>query len=269
MALILPNALLSCVHENIQEYLRLFYVALTRATHKLIIVDLISEKQTLDKELDLYLMHNFRNASQLIAAGSANYFDHDKHVNYIDVNTYESKHSFPIKTTKKTSVLECFDLPIYPIEDPVEIAVDAFFPEFFEATQYGTLLHEAIENLPNTTWSKDDLSNYTAAVTKVLTTYNTHEITQKLYDFDTIEHEMPILYIENGNAIQGIIDFYAINKDSVVLVDFKSDAVDIDTIKNRYVSQIDSYKKALDSNYQGLEIIAYIYSFYHNKYIAM
>lgn len=255
--------------ENIQEYLRLFYVALTRATHKLVIVDLVSEKHVLETTLDTYLLHNFKSASQLIAAGSPTYFDASQHVKPIDINNYMGHYSFKALMKDETSDIETFTIPNYPhLETPPTMNLE-FFPNFLEATQYGTNLHKALEELPHRLWTEDDLNAYAQNIKNTLMNYNTHAFTQELYTYPTIEHEMPILYRSDKGSVQGYIDFYAVNHNSVVLVDFKSDATDIDTIKQRYIDQIENYKKALSINYQGLEIKAFIYSFYHNSYIPM
>lgn len=254
--------------ENIEEYLRLFYVALTRATHKLVIVDLVSEKHGLDKDLDLYLLHNFKSASQLIAAGSDNYFNPVEHIKHIDVTSYEGLHRFPEPQVEEVKQ-EVFSVPTYPVQPKMETKIPDFYPDFFEATQYGTLLHNAVENLPHRKWIKDDLSAFDSNIQDTLLRFNSHNMTQELYTYPIIEHEMPILYKGLNGPVQGYIDFYAVNDNNVVLVDFKSDATDVETIKARYIDQIENYKKALGINYQGLEVKAFIYSFYHNTYIPM
>ena len=77
--------------------------------------------------------------------------------------------------------------------------------------------------------------------------------------------------IEENILVQGIIDLYYINeKDELVLVDYKTDYVEIGKEKElleKYQKQLDLYKKALESALNRKVNKTYIYSVYLEKEI--
>lgn len=65
-----------------------------------------------------------------------------------------------------------------------------------------------------------------------------------------INRETPFVLKYNNQLVQGIIDLYFMEKDKWVLVDFKTDFVTdatIHTVADRYKTQIEIYKKAIES----------------------
>ena len=133
---------------------------------------------------------------------------------------------------------------------------------------YGTILHETIEIMPLNVWESDSLDHLEPSMREKLFKYNQNSFTQALYDYENIYHEMPYLVNipESGN---GIIDFLAVNDDSVVLVDFKSDNASKDELKDRYFEQIERYKNALSIMYPEHQIQSFIYSFSLNEYMPI
>jgi len=175
------------------------------------------------------------------------------------------------ETVKKTSLSNAFNTPFKPQNIRVDMQQDdfefAFNKNFIYGVSYGNVLHEAVENLPHRLWEDNDLALYPKSTQKILKKYNQHALTQKIYGFDIIEHEMPFIYMDEDVPKQGIIDLYALNEHEIILVDFKSDRVDAVTLLNRYQKQIQTYKKALEEAYPGLKVHAYIYSFNLGDYI--
>ncbi len=78
---------------------------------------------------------------------------------------------------------------------------------------------------------------------------------------------------EENILVQGIIDLYYINKnDELVLVDYKTDYVpenDETSLKDKYTSQLEIYKRALEQARNRKVDSIYIYSTYLGKEIKM
>ena len=79
--------------------------------------------------------------------------------------------------------------------------------------------------------------------------------------------------IENEILVQGIIDLYYINQnDELILVDYKTDYVENrneEILKEKYKSQLELYKKALEQALNRKVSKVYIYSTYLDKEIMM
>lgn len=70
--------------------------------------------------------------------------------------------------------------------------------------------------------------------------------------------------------IQGIIDAFAITEEGIILVDYKTDALDdVKAFLTRYGVQMRYYKQALEMSYQKKVVASYIYSFALEEWIAI
>lgn len=247
-------------HDEIEEVLRLLYVALTRAQNKLIIVDAMKEFSK--PELSAGLLRDHSRKMDLLIASSP----HTTVIKTID--------SFEIGDDKLEKISIDKD-KIFAIRDhsfdpsPYTTFINEALNldrSHLEAMEYGTKIHEAIEILPQGLWTDDDLQEYGPSISRHLKTFNTNDLTQEIYSNYTLEHEMS--YIVNTGSIEnGIMDLVATNDNHVILVDFKTDATDAQTIRERYDSQIQGYKKALTLIYPDKELRAYIYSFSLQTYL--
>lgn len=250
-------------NEELEEVLRLLYVALTRAQTKLIVVDVANEFKKHD--MSTSLLFNYRRQVELLLASAP------AHVTEIYVNDASTIEAEKLATTSHDE--KSFDQPLLIEFDTIE-AFSLFDDEELNfdkkyAMAYGTSLHEAIESMPHELWDDKDLVKTDPKVRPALKAYNQHAFTQVLYSFDTIYHEMPFLLRDNGENVSGIIDFLAINQDKVIIVDFKSDNTDESTLIARYQNQIDRYKKVIKKEFKDHQLESYLYSFFHNKYIKI
>ena len=135
-----------------------------------------------------------------------------------------------------------------------------------DGMKYGTTLHNAMEVLPDTLWTDEQLSSYEPRFQTILKRYNTHPFTQDIYkNYTEFYHETPYISLSES----GVIDFYAMNESHVILVDYKSDNADVSTITERYTDQLNDYYDLLKQAYPNHSIEAYIYSFNHDEYIKI
>lgn len=246
-------------NEEIEENLRLLYVALTRPQKHLIIVDVVKEYQR--ERLDFQLLRNHkRKVDMLIAASPDNTI-----LRIIDGMELTETSLEPLERVDHKAVFD--DKLTLELKQEPTLALknrDLSFDNSFEfATGFGSTLHEAVETLPHRLWTESDLQRFEPKFKYKLQAYNEHPFTQELYRFPHIEQEMP--YLIDGDA--GVIDFYAFDDQHLILVDFKSDNAPETVIIERYEDQIRAYKKALGIIYPELLIETYIYSFHLNHYI--
>ncbi|CAM3702064.1 exodeoxyribonuclease V subunit beta [Erysipelothrix urinaevulpis] len=249
-------------HEELEEMLRLLYVALTRPQNKLIVLDVVKEVQS--QPLNRHLLLNYQRQIQLLLAAASPQYSQIIVRDASEIN-FESLDD--VKLEKRQLFFDNLELTV-----PTMFSSDPFGgldlnPESKWAMNYGTTLHEAIESLPHTLWHKHQLFSFDRSIQQRLLAYNNHPFTQKLYSFITIEHELPFLIREDNEIVNGIIDFTAINPDEIIIVDFKSDNVTADVLIERYKDQIKRYKNALDKVYPKRSIKCYIYSFNLGDYV--
>lgn len=162
------------------------------------------------------------------------------------------------------------------------------------ATQKGTLMHLILQKI-------DFTKNYTFAQLQdfihelglkkivnseeiknidinIINNFLNHPICHRMKKAKQMEKEKPFCislkleeYQQQEVSVQGMIDLYFIDEnDQLVLLDYKTDFVkDENVLKNRYFSQLEIYKKALETGLHKKVDEVYIYSTYLNKLINL
>lgn len=252
--------------EDLEEYIRLLYVALTRAENRLIMIDVV-DKIEFPESLSYHLLQNFKRSTDLILPIKAaiHLVRSYKHISEVKALKLDAS----IKLDHNQIFTPRLDLPKMDIVSEDVSFEFSFNENFIHGIAYGNILHQAVETLPHRKWTKQDLVQIPQNFHSTLIAYNTHHFTQTIYTMPNLYHEVPFLYLENEVPKQGIIDFYAVSENRLILVDFKSDAVDRETLLQRYHAQVMNYKKALELEYPGLECECYIYSFNLKDYIEV
>lgn len=260
--------------EEVQEVIRLLYVALTRAQNQMIIVD--SDYQKNLPELDQSIVFDNIPYTALILSA----LDQSSiHAGISLITTVEPLLN-PQSAEDKSSEIRYFQADkasnktmraSHEIEAHQALELD-FENNLKQAMDTGTLLHKVLEEMPHEPWSEkmltDRFPKLTESQVKRLLIYNQDEFTQILYEKD-IKSEFNFIVNIEGQALYGIIDFLAIDKYSVTLVDFKSDQCDLKTLVERHRPQIDAYNQALQYIYPELSRSAYLYSLYHSTYVKV
>lgn len=251
-------------HKELEETLRLLYVALTRAETKLIVVDIAKdfERKSLNKNL---LRYYKRQVDLLIASSSRG----NSTIMELDVLDITNNQLEDREYHGRIPTFIPLDLKIESKNFEGSMNNFDLNPQSKWAMQFGTALHDAIEILPHERWNPKLLENFEQPIQKRLHNYNQHPFTQELYQYSQIEHELPFLIKEGDEVISGIIDFVAFNNDKLIIVDFKSDNVEKELLFERYTNQLLRYKNALEAVYPEHVIFVYIYSFHLNDYLAL
>lgn len=248
--------------ETSQEEIRNLYVALTRAKHHLMIVDM-----DLDSDFDEIQLADLMagdNYIKLILKALAN----------IQSDTFVIQHQVqlnPIQATlRKVETVDMKVRPLQPMSQEVildpkqELTLSLNLQSHF-ATDYGTLIHQLLMDES----TKDSLNELPQDIQIKLTHYYQHPLTQQLNQYPQ-QHEVAIAYLENDQVVYGYMDLIIETDDEVMMVDYKTDLVDdLNVLKARYQKQMDSYLKGLVKVYPNKKIKQYLYSFNLHQYIAL
>lgn len=251
--LIVDNA----INEEISEHIRLFYVALTRAREKMIIVNPIMELS-----MKYQLPQNFRSFSHFLFKVSSvlrnkkiidleqlnmskDYLNAIK-VNDLNINNnrnYESnKRIFSYNTRKKLS--KAVDELLNP-EDQKNIQLGLKMHSILESFNFKK---EGIEILNCQKWIKDLLYQMLELdIFKNISLSNIY-----------VEHEFMVT-IEN-KKYHGIIDLMAVYDDHVDIIDYKLLAID----SEEYVNQLGIYKEYVQTK-TSLPVSTYLLSLMEMK----
>jgi len=246
--------------DNISEQIRLFYVALTRAKEKMIIVTNLSEEENYSKNLVPYNIRRKYN-SFLSMLNSIN-INLKQYIKNIDVNSLNINKDYLISAGKilEDTVIDSDIINYNEITFANEVIEEShaskeinniISKEEQQLLEYGTKMHEILEyadfvNLENNKECKNIIENFvnTLNIKKDTLIYKEHEF---IYEIDNVSYH-------------GIIDLVLIDKDIIKIVDYKLKNID----DPKYVEQLNIYYKYLNSMYNK-KIEMYLYSIVDNQ----
>lgn len=264
--------------DDLAEEMRVFYVATTRPQKELVIVDTIESIEDFYSPLNAYtlledesytgwLLHTYANTSASLVA-----FDKKS-------GLYER----PLKVRQNNTP---YALPAYSKESKAfssqtasgaKIKLDWKEVSLSKnmGTIRGTLFHEIVAQC-----------SYPYQEKEILSYANSYGYTLKDHDIKQIlalnedslysswmkeKHIFEQSYIieEKNQVVHGFMDLVIYKKDEVIIVDFKTDAVDNEQkLIDLYAIQLQTYKKAM-KKLTNVPINTYIYSFSLSKCIYL
>lgn len=264
--------------DDLAEEMRVFYVATTRPQKELVIVDTIESIEDFYSPLNAYtlledesytgwLLHTYANTSASLVV-----FDKKS-------GLYER----PLKVRQNNTP---YALPAYSKESKAfssqtasgaKIKLDWKEVSLSKnmGTIRGTLFHEIVAQCAYPYQEKEIISY----ATSYGYTLKDHDIKQILaLNEDSLysswmkeKHVFEQSYIieEKNQVVHGFMDLVIYKKDEVIIVDFKTDAVDNEQkLIDLYAIQLQTYKKAM-KKLTNLPINTYIYSFSLSKCIYL
>ncbi len=255
---------------DIAEYIRVLYVALTRAEKTMFIVDLAKAEQPYRKVMTLAELSRRKGITGYITAALKE-----------EPGLYRVEHIPPedFRTVPETLPSYVRELPRCTVPGtPAQTVMRPSEAEFTSlpplnpgsasrGTRYGTLIHETIAALPNRMWTADDFDPAVLRPGDIDSILNFAEsdLYQKALTMD-IRKELPF-YMEDpasGQPVTGVMDFVAFGPDEILLIDFKTDAMTPEAIRRHYSPQLNIYRQALRLLKPGLPVHAWAWSF-HNR----
>lgn len=263
--------------DELDEELRLLYVALTRAKIQLTIL-CSDEKDRTTQPLSLsFLMQNDSTYVNWILKALEHCPDEIRSLfRYETVTPGEYVASAgnkllvqPIeKYSEDALVMETSQLPSNHETGLFDLNYDRI-----AGSTRGTLMHKAIELLGIREVDEQDIRNLRLNLSerdiKLVKQFYENELTRKLFN-NTNHNEWPFMYVENNFFHNGIIDLLSENDQESYLIDFKTDKnVTEEILQERYQSQLRAYHDVLADRNDGRTINTMIYSFHLGKYVEI
>ena len=257
---------IACAHKNecedLEEYTRLLYVALTRAEQELIIVDSLKKEIEKKDEITMSVLAERKGMSGLIlsAADEIPGLFSIERPGVPEPDTLYLRREGVKKLPRYTGETEI--LP--PLMTPSQTEMQ-FLPDLdmhVRGRRFGIRIHEIIADRPDGTWTEKDLDipGLSEADKAHLLAFNSSGLYQESLTKE-IHKEYPF-YIENDSIrMHGVMDFAAVGKDDIILIDFKTDAVSDKELLNRYTDQVRAYRSALETIWPDKTVRAFLWSF--------
>ncbi|MBE6128282.1 MAG: hypothetical protein E7185_03300 [Erysipelotrichaceae bacterium] len=292
--IVLPTIQRLCIsyresREDLEEFNRLLYVAVTRAEERLIIVDDAAAAAEHRGSLALSDLKNRKGITGLVTAA----LEHEEGLNeggLLEVHTIDfdeeelteavSGNKKPVEPIvrwqKETPSLPAIMTPS-SLEQPAGITQSRILPPLSESsrgTSYGTLMHELAAALPDDQdWTEELIREYADpslpdGAIRALLKFSESTLYQEARTME-IHKEYPFYYEDDTMRINGIMDFVAIGEDRIILLDFKTDRAGEEDIRAMYSPQLNAYRNVLSHFYPDHRIDAYAWSFHNNTAIQI
>lgn len=262
-------------NKEINESLRMLYVALTRAQNELILIDAKKSTQNTDTNLKPLSWRNLMDG--MGHAPIIQSFLEIKPLPYVQRRTEKiqsiqsqdrvvKQAFFPYEISDYKPIAQVdFDDDTLSYDDQLSLT------PHLKATEIGTILHKVISEQQNHPWTIEQLQIYPLSPIHLqqLLSFSHHEGTRDLFT-GKVYHEVGFTHHINEKVLVGIMDMVVEFDDEIVLIDFKSDQVSsFEILKERYQGQIEMYRSFLRTQYPHQKIRTFIYSFSLNDYFEL
>lgn len=266
---------------DVEEEIRVIYVALTRPKKKLFLTTVLSNSEfdsLSNKGISSYELLRSQNYSKWLLKKC---MEITNGVTIKEVSAL-SLHELPDISSK--TCYQINQLPNYPHESvkskPSFHGISLSSLQKNEAMQLGTMLHRMLEIIDfSTTYSIEQLQQiakqeFTDSQLVQRLNYSSilifleNSITKSFIDFK-IYKEYPVLYQDKEAIVSGIIDLLIEAESSIYIVDYKTDILDASKLISLYSSQLKQYQSIIQKVYPNKTIELYIYSLHLNEYIQL
>jgi ATP-dependent helicase/nuclease subunit A len=260
--------------EELEEQIRVLYVALTRAQEKMIIIG-SEKKPSTPKEISMLTVFEKIGTQGWILNGLRSLDESLYVLNRISIEGMRK-----VRLTMKQSEQE---LPKYGKTDAQtskmipSLKDQTYIPRVYlsgdmKPKQQGTLMHQALQQLSTLPFSIEQMERLKIGLTpkmiEQLLRYSNHPFTTSLYQMK-VSHEVPFMAKFDEQMVYGYMDMITESDDSLIIVDFKTDRnVTNALLVERHKHQMDTYKRAMALITQK-KIEAYLYSFDLDEYIRI
>ncbi len=267
--------------EELEEEMRILYVATTRAQDEMHIVDAITDESRLARSAItspfLYLRRGYtswlcsashlkpgmvltKTVSTTWQTEKKAYLQSKPQQDHFQKLTYAYAHQplfYETPTAKKSDAL-----PKLTLQN--------------EGMQYGTALHAYIEKLGDLPWDSAKIQAvsqkwelpYQTGIENALLALAKQPLFQMAQQMPKRYYEAPFAILQDDTLLHGVIDFLAADEKELLLIDFKSDRVSNgDALLAHYRAQLQAYEDALHQIYPNHRIHSYLYSFHLEEMI--
>ena len=259
--------------KDIAERLRVFYVALTRAKEKLIVVsDLMLEEEELTNDVvndNIRLKYKSFKDILLSLPRTLKYYIKDINLDKIELSKdYEIEKDIVLAIDKSKYInYKTFNIDIEPKEiiskhySVSPIVVDKKTKDNLEL---GLKFHEILEyvDFKDVDNSIKEL-NVDDNLKNKINNFMLMPFMKNIKDYN-IYHEYEFIYNDNNITKHGIIDLLLENNDEYIIIDYKTKEID----KEIYYEQVKGYMSYV-KNVSNKKVSGYIYSILVGEYIEV
>lgn len=264
--------------EDLEESIRVLYVATTRAKDEMHCIDFVN----LDKmktPMNTTVLNSRKGSSSLIIQSLLNknipHLFQVHPVTQLWTNTYAQT---VISPTVKPLPAYHFE-SAYSLVSPTSDYSDDLAPINLSMplrNNYGNEFHKMIEKLSLFPWTENQIIALANRLGCSEIKHLIHDLLalQENNIFKTcmqgkIYHEYPFMIQKDHEIINGFMDFVSFFDDRIYLIDFKTDFVSENELIHRHKKQLDLYQEALHTLFPNKNIVAYLYSNYLKKMISL
>jgi ATP-dependent helicase/nuclease subunit A len=249
--------------KSIQEYLRLLYVAMTRAEDHLIICGYLG--QTKLPEHCWYNLVSFAMQGLPMVTEDEKFIYRREESDMVYADTAVCKEAEQIVYVKRP--LHLYDQTKFAPEIAATHDRSPLIPNY--SLKYGLVFHKILEdgiklgNIQNlkshpliTTLSEETQNKIKLSIDRIS---GNKEFTDLLDN--AIKTELSVGTYEEGQVKIGRIDLLVIEEDKVTIIDYKSDStppVSLDLVPQNYINQLNSYRSIIQKLYKNHKVFCKI-----------
>ncbi|MBQ6498080.1 MAG: UvrD-helicase domain-containing protein [Bacilli bacterium] len=250
--------------EDISERIRLFYVALTRAKEKMVIVMPKQEdEEIVDGLVSLYTREKYNSFLSVMKSIYSVLLPYVKECNIIGTKDY-----LDIKKSNKELVNIKDNLVVTELSIESNILEEKHYskdklhlvePREKDLLEFGTKVHEILEEIDFNNYNLDNYNVDDSIKEKINSFVNSDFMKDKLVSKMYKEYEF--LYHDNNVLSHGIIDLLIEQDDKMIIIDYKLKNID----DENYDIQLNGYRKYIE-NKTNKKVECYLYSIINENY---
>ncbi|MEG2384182.1 MAG: UvrD-helicase domain-containing protein [Erysipelotrichaceae bacterium] len=264
--------------EELEEEMRILYVATTRAQNEMHIVDCVNEPSAYKPSIsiaDIYERNGYSAWILQSLVKNKSFFE----VN--EVNKMWDKKPYPV-SEKKNETIHRYAFLNSILEESTPTQFHNHIPKLdlhpnLKGMSKGTMLHTLIEKLSYDDYSKETIlkiangQNFTlnSEDYECLNKLHENNIFKQVNAYSQVFHELPFMVNDHNQIIHGVIDFMAIEDNNIIIIDFKSDHTNPDILVQTYHEQLNTYQHSISLLYPNAKINTYIYSLVYGEMIEI
>ena len=254
--------------EEISEKIRLFYVALTRAKEKMILLCDLNGEETKNKNdsgvIEDIVRLRYRSFSDIIMSIQDELSEYVTNINDINMSSdYKLIKNYNFKDYIKSNDIK---LDIYELEKDNEVLENKSYSkksnelitlEEKDNMEYGTKVHSIFEMLD---FNNPNLDNIDNNIKDKINNFLESDLLKNIKN-GKVYKEYEFIYEKDNVISHGIIDLMIEYSDYIDIIDYKLKNIE----DENYINQLKGYKEFIESK-TNKKVNLYLYSIIDNKY---
>ena len=250
--------------EDISERIRLFYVAVTRAKEKMIIVmPKLEEEGIVDGLVSLYTREKYNSFLSVMKSIYSVLLPYVKEIDSIGTKDYLDikKSNKELVNIKDSLVVTELEIETNKLEEKHYSKDKLHLVNSHEKDllEFGTKVHEVLEEIDFNNYNLDNYNIDDSIKDKINSFINSDFMKDKLNSKMYKEYEF--LYHEDNILSHGIIDLLIEQSDKMIIIDYKLKNID----DENYDIQLNGYRKYIE-NKTNKKVECYLYSIIDEDY---